>query len=88
LKFDLVVAIFLNLIANDYKLHVVINGLVTFWLISISDRTITKPMKLICDLKIYVHGILYFITFIVLQNNVINISYSMLLRRPNMVEGC
>jgi len=34
LKFDLVVAIFPNLVANDYKSHVVVNGLVTFWLIS------------------------------------------------------
>jgi hypothetical protein len=36
LKFDLVVAIFSNLVTNDYKSHVVINGLVTFWLISTS----------------------------------------------------
>ncbi len=36
MKFDLVVAIFPNLVANDYKLHVVVNGLVTFWLISTS----------------------------------------------------
>jgi hypothetical protein len=27
---------FLNLIANDYKSHVVVNGVVTFWLISTS----------------------------------------------------
>jgi hypothetical protein len=33
LKFGLVVAIFPNLIANDYKSHVVVNGLVTFWVI-------------------------------------------------------
>ncbi len=37
MKFDLVVAIFPNLVANDYKSHVVINGLVTFWLISTND---------------------------------------------------
>ncbi len=36
MKFDLVVAIFSNLVTNDYKSHVVINGLVTFWLISTS----------------------------------------------------
>ncbi len=36
MKFDLIVAIFTNLVANDYKLHVVVNGLVTFWLISTS----------------------------------------------------
>ncbi len=38
MKFDLVVAIFPNLVANDNKLHVIINGLVTFWLISTSGR--------------------------------------------------
>jgi len=36
LKFDLIVAIFPNLVANDYKSHVIVNGLVTFWLISTS----------------------------------------------------
>jgi hypothetical protein len=38
LKFGHVVAIFPNLVANDYKSHVVVNGLVTFWLISTSDE--------------------------------------------------
>ncbi len=38
MKFGLVVAIFPNLVANDYKSHVVVNGLVTFWLISTSVR--------------------------------------------------
>ncbi len=37
MKFDLVVAIFLNLVANDYKSHVIVNGLVTFWLIFTSE---------------------------------------------------
>jgi hypothetical protein len=32
-KFGFIVAIFPNLVANDYKSHVVVNGLVTFWLI-------------------------------------------------------
>ncbi len=43
------------------------------------DRTTIKPRGFICDLKIYVHGIPYIITLNVLQNNVININYSMLL---------
>jgi hypothetical protein len=30
------------------------------------DQTTTKPMGLIKDLKIYVHGLVYIITFIVL----------------------
>ncbi len=33
-----VVAIFPNLVPNDYKLYVVVNGLVTFWLISTSEQ--------------------------------------------------
>jgi hypothetical protein len=37
----------------------------------------TKPMALIKDLKIYVHDILY-----ILQNNVVDSNYSMLLGRP------
>jgi hypothetical protein len=34
IEISLVVAIFPNIVANDYKSHVVVNGLVTFWLIS------------------------------------------------------
>jgi len=43
------------------------------------DRTTIKPRGFICDLNRYIHGILYIITLKVLQNNVININYSMLL---------
>jgi hypothetical protein len=35
-------------------------------------------MRLISDLKIYVHGIPYIITFTVFHNNVVDSSYSML----------
>jgi hypothetical protein len=38
-------------------------------------------MGLIRDLKIYVHGIPYITTFIVLHKNVVDFNYSMLLRR-------
>ncbi len=34
------------------------------------------------DLKMYVHGIPYISTFTILQNIIINLSYSMLLGRP------
>jgi hypothetical protein len=37
---------------------------------------------LIKDLKIYVHGIPYIITFTILHNNVVDFNYSMLLGRP------
>ncbi len=46
------------------------------------DQTITKPVGLIKDLNIYVHNILNITMFIVLQNNVVDFSYSMLLGRP------
>ncbi len=36
MKFGCVVAIFPNLVANNCESHVVVNGLVTFWLISTS----------------------------------------------------
>jgi hypothetical protein len=47
-----------------------------------ADQTTTKLMGLIKDLKVYVHDIPYIITFIILQNNVVDSSYSMLLGRP------
>jgi hypothetical protein len=43
------------------------------------NQTTTQLMGLIRDMKIYVHGILYIITFIVLQNSVVDFNYSMLL---------
>ncbi len=39
-------------------------------------------MGLIRDLKIYVHGIPYITMFIILQNNVVDFSYFMLLGKP------
>jgi hypothetical protein len=47
-----------------------------------ADQTTTKPVGLIRDLKIYVHGIPCITTFIVLQNSVVDFNYSMLLGRP------
>jgi len=46
------------------------------------DQTIAKPLGLIKDLKIFVHGIMYVVTFIVIQSCVLNSNYSMLLGRP------
>jgi hypothetical protein len=47
-----------------------------------ANQTTTKPVGLIRNLKIYVHGIPYIIMFTILQNNVVDSSYSMLLGRP------
>jgi hypothetical protein len=46
------------------------------------DQTIAKPLGLINDLKIFVYGIPYTITFTVINNNVLDSSYSMLLGCP------
>jgi hypothetical protein len=46
------------------------------------DQTIIKPLGLIKDLKILVHGIFYIVTFIVIQNSVLDSNYSMLLSCP------
>jgi hypothetical protein len=42
------------------------------------DQTTTKPMGLIEDLNIYVHGIPYIATFTVLHNIVVDSSWSMI----------
>jgi hypothetical protein len=50
--------------------------------LKMAHQTTTKPVWLIRDLKIYVHGIPYITTFIVFHNSVLDSSYSMLLGRP------
>jgi hypothetical protein len=54
----------------------------TFCNLLMADQTIAKPLGLIRDLKIFDHGIPYMVTFIVINNNVLNSNYSMLLGRP------
>jgi hypothetical protein len=43
------------------------------------DQTLTKPVGMIKDLKIHIHGIPYIVAFIIMKNNVLDASYSMLL---------
>jgi hypothetical protein len=47
-----------------------------------ANQTIAKPLGLIRDLKIFVHGISYIITFIVIKMFVLDFCYSMLLGHP------
>ncbi len=44
-----------------------------------ADQTIAKPLGLIMDLKILIHGIPYIMTFNVIQSSVFDSDYSMLL---------
>jgi hypothetical protein len=46
------------------------------------NQTTTKLVGLIRNLKIYVHDILYIVMFTILQNNVVDSSYFILLDRP------
>ncbi len=46
-----------------------------------ANQTIAKPFGFIKDLKIFIHGIPYTITFTIINSNVLDFSYSMLLRR-------
>jgi hypothetical protein len=45
------------------------------------NQTIIKPIGLINDLKIHIHGIHYIVTFTVLKKYVLDSNYSMLLGR-------
>jgi hypothetical protein len=47
-----------------------------------ANETITKPLGLIKDLKIIVHGIPYVVTFIVIHSIVLNSNYLILLGNP------
>jgi hypothetical protein len=51
------------------------------------NQTIVKPLGLIKDLRIFVHGIPYVVTFTVIQSSVLNSSYFMLLSHP-LNKGC
>ncbi len=52
----------------------------TLYNLLMANQTIAKPLGLIRDLKIFVHGIPYIVTFTIMNNNVLNFNYSMLLR--------
>jgi hypothetical protein len=48
-----------------------------------ADQTITKPINLILDLRILVHGIPYInVTFMIMQNSVLDCTNFMLLGWP------
>jgi hypothetical protein len=47
----------------------------------------TKPLGIIKNLKIHIHGIPYVTTFTISQNNVVDSSYSMLLGRPWLINA-
>jgi hypothetical protein len=46
------------------------------------NQIVVKPLGLIKNLRILVHGIPYAMTFTIIQSNVLKFSYSMLLGCP------
>jgi hypothetical protein len=51
------------------------------------NQTTTKPIGLIIFLKMYVYKIPYIVTFIVLQNGVVDSNYFILLEKPWLVDA-
>ncbi len=47
-----------------------------------ANQRMTRPLGIIRNLKIHIHGIPYIATFIILKNSVADFSYYMLPRRP------
>jgi hypothetical protein len=72
-----------NIVTKNLRVQLGMSKLnLTPYNLRMANQTIAKPFGFIRDLKIFVHGIPYTITFNVINNNVLNSSYSMLLRRP------
>jgi hypothetical protein len=73
----------INIIAEDLKVQLNLSkpNLMLYNMLMV-DQIIDKPLGLIKDLKIFVHGIPYMVTFIVINSNVLDSNYSMLPGHP------
>jgi hypothetical protein len=70
----------INIITDNLKIQLCLSKPnLTLYNLHIVDQTIAIPLGLIRDLKIFVHEIPYIITFNVINNNVLNFIYLMLL---------
>ncbi len=80
------------LIDGSFKANIITDNLIvqlglskpnsTSYNLHMADQTIAKPFGFIRDLKIFVHGAPYIITFAIIYNNVLDSKYSMLLGHP------
>jgi len=52
-----------------------------------ANHSMTKPLGIIINLKIHIHGIPYIATFIVMKYSVVNSTYFMLLGRPWLIDA-
>jgi hypothetical protein len=72
-----------NIITKNLRMQLGLSKLKpTPYSLCMVDQTIARPLGLIKDLKIIVHGILYAVTFTMIQSSVLDFSYSMLLGCP------
>jgi len=51
------------------------------------DFSFNKPLGINPNVGIRIHGILYIITFMVMNNNAIDLTYSMLLQHPWLLDA-
>ncbi len=71
----------INILIENLKIQLSLSKLnPTPYNLCMANQTIAKPFGLIKNLKIFVHGIPYTITFIVINSNVLDSSYSMLFK--------
>ncbi len=73
----------INILSKNLRLQLNLSKLnPTPYNLHMADETIAKPIGLIKDLKIFVHGIPYIVTFTIINSNVLDSNYSMLLKCP------
>jgi hypothetical protein len=66
----------INVITKNMKVQLGLTKFnLAFYNLYMANQIIAKPLGLIRDLKIFVHGIPYKVTFIVINNNVLVFSY-------------
>ncbi len=72
-----------NIIIEELKIQLsLLKPNPTLYNLLMANQTIIKPLGLIRDLNIFVHGIPYMVTFIIINSNVLDFSYLMLLGCP------
>ncbi len=72
-----------NIITKDPRKQLALpSPKLTPYMFRMVDQSLTKPVGIIGNLKIHIHGIPYIATFTIMRNNVLDGNYSMLLGKP------
>jgi hypothetical protein len=73
----------INIIIENLRVQLGLSKLnPMFYNLHMVDQTIAKPLGLIRNMKIFVHGIPYMVTFTIINSNVLDFNYSVLLGCP------